>query len=922
MKYQENEAQETRNRWLTVGVSVVSLVVLGLFGTQISAFLNSNNQGINNKSSIGSGFSLQLGNSSQAAGDPACYVVADRPGDDNAYYYDLSLDPSDPNWETPVGTDSTGVFNIEASEFDPVSGTLYAWDAADFGTIDLATGVFVSAGTSPGNVCGYQAGNYVCFDGSNGFALGMNSGNYDMDGMAYNPISDKWYASVRIKDGSATESWGDWLVEYDENGVIVDDAFGYDALGNPIGFLEIGWFTGIDGFDLHDIDDLAFDPTNGQLYGVANRSGGSVTNMVAIDITDGSVTDLGNITTAQDCNNDGAGPDVLSDVEGLSIDLQGRIWAVTGSSGGATCGTSMYEWTGALDGSPITATYHALLSETDQESITCSVYEPVSVGDTIFIDNDGSGTQDAGDSGIPGVVLYITNAAGDTLGTATTDANGNYLFDGLLPDAEGYTVIVGEENFEAGGALEGLAPTNDPDTGPGASDNQATSDGLPNGGDEDLDLDFGFIAPVTIGDTIWFDTDADGTQNNGEAGIENVVLYVVDVNGDTLGTATTDENGNYLFDNLPPSADGYTVIVGEENFEAGGALEGLAGTNDPDSGPGAGDNQGTSDPLPNVGDEDLSLDFGFTTEVSVGDTIWFDTSGDGEMNGSEEGIPGVVLYITNAAGDTLGTATTDENGNYLFDGLPPDAEGYTVLVGEENFAPGGVLEGLHSTNDPDTGPGAGDMAGSTGELTDPGDSNMDMDFGFNDVALPVELIGLTAESTEDRGIQVRWATATETNNAGFSVEYSKRGAPYKEAGFVTGQGNSDIESSYEYMIENLESGIYLIRLKQIDLDGQIAYSNEVEASLAVPTGYSLEPAYPNPFNPTSNISFTVSESKPVALRMYDAAGRMVKLLYQGTAQANNSLQVKIDAANLPAGTYIVRLEGENISASQKVVLLK
>jgi len=684
MNYQENEAKETRNRWLTVGVSVASLVLLGIFGTQISTFLNSGDDAINNKSSFGSGFSFSAGNSAMVD-DPACYVVADRPDPDNTYYYDLTLPVGDPNWETQVGTGDAGRNNIEASEYDPVSGTLFAWDKADFGYIDLNTGAFVSLGTSPGNVCGYQAGIYVCFDGTNGVALGMTSGTYDIDGMAYNPISDKWYGSVRIKDGSATESWSDWLVEYDSNGGLIPDAFGYDAQGNPIGFLEVAWFTGSDGLDLHDIDDLAFDPTNGQLYGIANRSGGSVTHMVAIDITNGSVTDLGTISTTQDCNGDGASPEPLLDVEGLSIDLQGRIWAVTGAfSGGGSCSNSMWEWNGALDGTPITATYYSLLSETDQESITCSVYEPVSVGDTIWLDSDGDGTQNGGENGIAGVILYLTNAAGDTLGTATTDANGNYLFDGLLPDANGYTVIVGTENFDPGGVLEGFSSTNDPDSGPGAGDNQGTSSSLPNGGDEDLSLDFGFI----------------------------------------------------------------------------------------------------------------------------------------------------------------------------------------------------------------------------------------------DTPLPVELIGLSAESAGDRDIRGLWSTATETNNAGFSVEYSSRGAAYKEAGFVAGKGNSDVESGYEYLIENLSSGTYLIRLKQIDLDGQIAYSNEVEAALSLPKGYSLEAAYPNPFNPTSNISFTVSESKPVALRMYNSAGQMVKLLYQGTAQANNSLQVKIDAANLPAGTYIVRLEGENISASQKVVLLK
>jgi len=611
----------------------------------------------------------------------SCYVIADRPDPDNVYFYDLTLPPSDPSWETALPGD-TGVNSIEASEYDPVSGTLYAWNADDFGYIDLATGAFVSAGTSPGFVCGYQGGTYVCFDGTNGAALGMNSGNYDVDGMAYNPISDAWYASVRILDGNATTAGADWLVQYDSNGVFIPDAFGYDANGNPIGFVEIGYFTGSDGNELHDIDDLAFNPFTGQLYGVANRSGGSVTHMVEIDPATGNVVDLGPIQTTTDCDGDGTTPDNLSDVEGLSIDLQGRIWAVTGASGLA-CARSLYEWNGALDGTPIVATFEATMSEDDQESISCSVYEP----------------------------------------------------------------------------------------------------------------------------------------------------------------------------------------------------------------------------------------------VSVGDTIWFDTNGDGDQDAGEAGIPGVVLYITNANGDTLGTATTDANGNYLFDGLPPDANGYTVIVGSENFAPGGVLEGLNSTNDPDSGPGAGDNEATSSSLPNGGDSDMNLDFGFVDEPLPVELTAFSIDVVGSKA-SLSWTTSSEMNNSGFAIELAPLGGDFEQIGWVTGNGTTDIESNYDFTFEANFFKSRRVRLKQVDFDGGIDYSNELLVDSDIPSSFILGEPYPNPFNPEAKIQLSVRENEEITVSLFDATGRMVGTLLQGEVSANQALTLTIDGSDLTSGVYLVRAVGESFAATRVLTLSK
>ena len=105
-----------------------------------------------------------------------------------------------------------------------------------------------------------------------------------------------------------------------------------------------------------------------------------------------------------------------------------------------------------------------------------------------------------------------------------------------------------------------------------SSTGTATSVLLPNDGDRDPTLDFGFVQPsVSVGDYVWVDTDHDGVQDDGEPGIGGVELtltdpdghQVTDVYGNPVGPVTTGPDGSYLFPDLPVLQPGehYTVTV-------------------------------------------------------------------------------------------------------------------------------------------------------------------------------------------------------------------------------------------------------------------------------------------------------------------------------------------------------------------------
>jgi len=80
-------------------------------------------------------------------------------------------------------------------------------------------------------------------------------------------------------------------------------------------------------------------------------------------------------------------------------------------------------------------------------------------------------------------------------------------------------------------------------------------------------------------------------------------------------------------------------------------------------------------------------------------------------------------------------------------------------------------------------------------------------------------------------------------------------------------------------------------------------------------------AYPNPFNPTTVLSFDIPASGRMRLGVYDITGRLVQTLAD-RVYAPGSYRVEFDGANLPSGIYFVRMQAKDFSKTQKLALLK
>lgn len=108
--------------------------------------------------------------------------------------------------------------------------------------------------------------------------------------------------------------------------------------------------------------------------------------------------------------------------------------------------------------------------------------------------------------------------------------------------------------------------------------------------------------------------------------------------------------------------------------------------------------------------------------------------------------------------------------------------------------------------------------------------------------------------------------------------------------------------------------------------GRGAFRGKVSGSVSVnekniPVNYSLEQNFPNPFNPTTSISFSLAKQSHVRLKVFDNAGREAATLFNGIKSAGKH-SIEFNAVNMATGIYYYRIETDGFVQTKKMVLIK
>ena len=195
---------------------------------------------------------------------------------------------------------------------------------------------------------------------------------------------------------------------------------------------------------------------------------------------------------------------------------------------------------------------------------------------------------------------------------------------------------------------------------------------------------------------------------------------------------------------------------------------------------------------------------------------------------------------------------------------------------------------------------------------------------------PAELASFDG-AMQDNQVVLNWSTVSQTNNAGWRITRSVDGENFEAVGnFVQGAGTSDALLNYTFEDKNLP-GVEKVyyRLEQVDLDGSVSQSNVIEvllgARMPLPTEFAVN-VYPNPFNPSTTISYDLPESAPVSVVIYDVLGQQVRhLISQFNSAGRYSVQWDArdnQGRGVASGVYIARVDAGTTTLSQKMLLLK
>jgi len=126
-----------------------------------------------------------------------------------------------------------------------------------------------------------------------------------------------------------------------------------------------------------------------------------------------------------------------------------------------------------------------------------------------------------------------------------------------------------------------------------------------------------------------------------------------------------------------------------------------------------------------------------------------------------------------------------------------------------------------------------------------------------------------------------------------------------------------IKSAGNHKMDNIEITV-------ADINGDALYISHTEGGLNYKSGphrFELSKLYPNPFNPSTEVSFSLPVDGHVRLAAFDVRGKEVDVIFEG-AQSIGQHSYTWNASNLPSGIYYIRLQAGELAASQKALLIK
>lgn len=180
----------------------------------------------------------------------------------------------------------------------------------------------------------------------------------------------------------------------------------------------------------------------------------------------------------------------------------------------------------------------------------------------------------------------------------------------------------------------------------------------------------------------------------------------------------------------------------------------------------------------------------------------------------------------------------------------------------------------------------------------------------NDAAFSIELVKLNGKELKGEFNPSKFEIAEITDDESFyKLDCSKI-----EEGYYYFRVNNKVNGTAEYFVND-------VMYEDTPELNKKSFAELQTAENAIPNNYSLDNNYPNPFNPTTTITFAIPQQEYVSLKVYDVLGKEVATLVNGI-KSSGKYSVSFNGRDLASGIYFYTLKAGNFSQTNKMMLVK
>jgi Arylsulfotransferase (ASST)/Secretion system C-terminal sorting domain len=173
---------------------------------------------------------------------------------------------------------------------------------------------------------------------------------------------------------------------------------------------------------------------------------------------------------------------------------------------------------------------------------------------------------------------------------------------------------------------------------------------------------------------------------------------------------------------------------------------------------------------------------------------------------------------------------------------------------------------------------------------------------------------------DGNNVNFKWTVSKESNNEGFTIRRKFGSTGWRSLVFLP----SSSDSNYEYtdVLDTSYSGTIYYRLENVDSSGESFILKEMNLKVHItPVNYKLYNNYPNPFNPSTVIKYSLPFDSKVTIKIYDALGRLVKTLVDGIRTTGDH-KIVFNGNRFSSGVYFYSMVANAVNGGQKAWITK